>query len=95
MVILFLIFAVIGVFIGMLARFINNNPLDFRERSSVSVIIVLCMIVLVCIEIGLLWKGFVIYCLTEEVAVTGIIAYHNRLQRMANGRRKSQRIDPL
>ena len=78
----------IGVFIGLLARTIAVNPLDFKEKPTISVVLVLCMIALVAIEIGIIWRIVGTYCLTGEVVVTGIVSYYKRVQKIGSRRRK-------
>ena len=78
----------IGVFIGLLARTIAVNPLDFKEKPTISVVLVLCMIALVAIEIGIIWRIVGTYCLTGEVVVTGIVSYYKRVQKIGNRGRK-------
>ena len=80
----------IGVFIGLLGRTIAVNPLDFNEKPTISVVLVLCMIALVAIEIGVIWRIVGTYCLTEEVVVTGIVSYYKRVQKIGSRGRKEQ-----
>ena len=80
----------IGAFIGLLGRTIAVNPLDFKEKPTISVVLVLCMVALVAIEIGIIWRMVGTYCLTGEVVVTGIVSYYKRVRKIGNRGRKEE-----
>ena len=82
------ILGMFGVAIGLLSRAVVENPLDFREKPTLSVVIVICFVALGVCLIGIGGKFISTYFLTEHIVVSGVVSRFKRIERIGRGRKK-------
>jgi hypothetical protein len=66
-----LFMAALGLSIGMLSRSAANGGLDFEGRTTITVVMVLCLAVLGGLEIAMIWKLIIDFMLREDTVITG------------------------